>query len=128
MDYKDNGTLITLGLVGVVAAAGAFVKRGSGSMARATRVRGTGLSGDPRYARARLAIDVDPDLDREDREQLWDIVSTGSLPVLTTSESTDIDSNTWMVVARGTRSVQEEMDTLIGVVRRMPGVVAVRRI
>lgn len=28
----DNGTLITLGLVGVVAAAGAFVKRGSGNM------------------------------------------------------------------------------------------------
>ena len=116
-----------VGVVGIGAAAMQEGRKGSGS---AARVRGTGLAGDPKYARALLVVEVDPDLDHEDREELWDVVSTGSLPTLTTSESTDIDNNTWMIVAsaRGGRSVQEEINTLLSVLKNMPGVVSARRI
>ena len=116
-----------VGFVGIGAAAVQEGRKGSGS---AARVRGTGLAGDPKYARALLVVEVDPDLDHEDREELWDVVSTGSLPTLTTSESTDIDNNTWMIVAsaRGGRSVQEEINTLLSVLKNMPGVVSARRI
>ena len=123
----DNGSLLTLGLVGVVAAVG-IAKNGTGSM---MRVRGTGLHGDPMYTRALLVIEVDPDLDREDREDLWDVVSTGSLPILTTSESVDMDSDSWMIVAttKGTdRKIRSELETLVGVVQNMPGVVSIRHI
>ena len=115
-----------VGVVGIGAAAVQEGRKGSGS---AARVRGTGLAGDPKYARALLVVEVDPDLDHEDREELWDVVSTGSLPTLTTSESTDIDNNTWMIVAsaRGGRSVQEEINTLLSVLKNMPGVVSARR-
>ena len=125
------------GVVGIGAAA-MQERKGSGS---AARVLGTGLAGDPKYARALLVVEVDPDLDHEDREELWDVVSTGSLPTLTTSEATDIDNNTWMIVAsaRG-RSVQEEINTLLSIpvqeeintllsiLKNMPGVVSARRI
>ena len=126
-----------VGVVGIGAAA-MQERKGSGS---AARVLGTGLAGDPKYARALLVVEVDPDLDHEDREELWDVVSTGSLPTLTTSEATDIDNNTWMIVdsARG-RSVQEEINTLLSIpvqeeintllsiLKNMPGVVSARRI
>ena len=127
-----------VGVVGIGAAA-MQERKGSGS---AARVLGTGLAGDPKYARALLVVEVDPDLDHEDREELWDVVSTGSLPTLTTSEATDIDNNTWMIVAstRGGRSVQEEINTLLSIpvqeeintllsiLKNMPGVVSARRI
>ena len=126
-----------VGVVGIGAVA-MQERKGSGS---AARVLGTGLAGDPKYARALLVVEVDPDLDHEDREELWDVVSTGSLPTLTTSEATDIDNNTWMIVAsaRG-RSVQEEINTLLSIpvqeeintllsiLKNMPGVVSARRI
>ena len=117
-----------VGVVGIGAAAIQEGRKGSGS---AARVRGTGLAGDPKYARALLVVEVDPDLDHEDRGELWDVVSTGSLPTLTTSEATDIDNNTWMIVAStrgGGSSVQEEINTLLSVLKNMPGVVSTRRI